>query len=86
MSEKRNEFKRDPETHQLVLCKENQLALHHDGIDVDYLIELEGSEFTRPIVENPLFLGSYSQEVIVDGPGDRSLTIYRRRSGPVGQY
>ena len=52
----------------------------------DYLIELEGSEFTRPIVENPLFLGSYSQEVIVDGPGDRSLTIYRRRSGPVGQY
>ena len=41
MSEKRNEFSRDPETHQLVLCKDNQLALHHDGVDVDYMIELD---------------------------------------------
>ena len=46
MYEKRNEFKRDPETHQLVLCKENHLALHHDGIDVDYMIELDAE--TKP--------------------------------------
>ncbi len=51
----------------------------------DYLIELEGSEFTRPIVENPLFSGSYSPAVRIAGSGDRSLTIYRRRLGPVGR-
>jgi hypothetical protein len=44
----------------------------------DYLIELEGSEFTRPIVENPVFLGSYSEVKTFDGPGDRSLRVYRR--------
>ncbi len=45
----------------------------------DYLVELEGSEFTRPIVENPVFLEAYSPAVRFDGPGDRSLRIFRRR-------
>lgn len=43
----------------------------------DYLIGLEGSEFTRTIVENPLFSGSYTAAVKIDGPGDRALTIYQ---------
>ncbi len=55
-------------------------------IKPDYLIQLEGSEFTRPIVENPLFLRNYYPAVSINGPGDRSLTIFRRRSGSVGQY
>ena len=46
----------------------------------DYLIELDGSEFTRPIVENPAFPGQYSPAVRIDGSGDRPLTIYRSRS------
>ena len=46
----------------------------------DYLVELEGSEFTRPIVENPLFPGNYVREVTFDGPENRSLTIYRSKS------
>ncbi len=45
----------------------------------DYLIGLEGSEFIRPIVENPLFHGSYSEAVVFEGPEDRSLTIYHLR-------
>lgn len=40
-NEPRNEFRRDPATHQLVICKDNQLALHHDGVDTDYMIELD---------------------------------------------
>ena len=52
----------------------------------DYLIELEGSEFTRPIVENPLFPGSYSEVKTFDGPGDRSLTIYHLRRDEATQY
>ncbi|MEN8162993.1 MAG: hypothetical protein ABFS37_02595 [Acidobacteriota bacterium] len=46
----------------------------------DYLIGLEGSEFIRPIVENPGFHGSYSEAVVFEGPEDRSLTIYHSRS------
>ncbi|RLE22275.1 MAG: hypothetical protein DRJ65_14250 [Acidobacteria bacterium] len=49
-------------------------------IQPDYLIELEGSEFTRPIVENPLFRGNYAAEVTLDGPEDRSLTIYHSKA------
>lgn len=48
----------------------------------DYLIELEGSEFTRAIVENPRFLGNYVQAEELDRPGDRSLRIYRSRRRP----
>lgn len=35
-----NKFRRDPSTHQLVACKDNQIPLCHNGLDVEYLIEL----------------------------------------------
>lgn len=49
----------------------------------EFLIELEGSEFTRPIVENPRFLWNYVEAAVLDGPEERSLTIYRSRSKTV---
>lgn len=45
----------------------------------DFLIEREGSEFTRAIVDNPLFSGAYIRAVTLDGPDGRSLTIHRAR-------
>lgn len=48
----------------------------------DYMIELEGSEFTRPIVENPIFQGSYSKVEVFDGPGGRTLSVYQRSRIP----
>jgi len=55
------------------------------GIMPDYLIELEGSEFTRAIVENPAFSGNYSPAVRIDGSGGRPLTIYRSRHSNLNQ-
>lgn len=45
----------------------------------DYLVELEGSEFIRPIVEHPLFSRGYEPVGRVEGFSDLDLTIYRRR-------
>ncbi len=45
----------------------------------DYLIGLEGSEFTRMIVDNPIFPAAYSKAKTFDGPDHRRLTVYRSR-------
>lgn len=48
-------------------------------MEPDYLIGLEGSEFIRPIVTNPLFPGRYSRVQDFEGPGGRTLTVYQAR-------
>ena len=45
----------------------------------DYLVELEGSEFIRPIVQDPRFPRQYRKLKDLPGFGGRELRIYRRR-------
>jgi len=45
----------------------------------DFLIVSEGSEFTRGIVENPLFSACYGTVAEFEGPAGKRLTVFRSR-------